>query len=944
MTTLQMTVNTLGTWFKHQLSRLMEQRWLGKSLRAKMGVLVTTGLLGLMTIFGILAVSSARQATQRALNERLVLTQMSTETLDAMLYHIVDDMALYAQLFSMGVQNENIQEPLASLGKISVFHQPIYHLDESGKLITTSASLPPRIDWNEVPAVQSAFEGQESNISAWPQYEPGTVVVATPITDPFGEVSGVLATLLDLSDPNFFPVEHNFHSRNTGVIDLVDPAGQVVFSSNLERVLQNLTEDLILERLFVTQDGGVETCLGCSGATPDELSDEVVAFAPLSSVPLGVVIRQPAQEVFASVRRLVVWHTVLGAISMLGALVLVWVTTNSVINPLKTLNDAAQRMARGDLETPIDLLTGSWPFNRSRTDEIGTLGISLDNMRGRLKNSIDESNELNRSLDARVQERTAEAIAAQTEAQIARDDLQAIIDALSDEMIVINVEDRRIAQVNQACLSQNQDLGDITELTCQELFHDDHPCFTTNSVCPMDDVIKTGEPVRVTHLRAKLGDKQPAYLDIIASPLRNSKGEITRIVELVRDITEERTVSESLVRRNQQLAILNAVATTVGKSLDIKEILGLALKEVIQRTRVEIGAVFLLEDVLGQLNLMAHIGLSEDAAKMVSRFGMLDGGCGGVIDHGQLVVVPDITGYRGQRARALQKEQLTTLVHVPLTSRGRTLGSMCVGTHHFKEFGEIERKMLMAIGKQIGVAIENARLYAELQQKEQMRRELFRKAINVQEDERKRIARELHDDTSQALTALMFAAEEGLEIEDLDEVKVCLERIHTLTLQTLDGVHELLYDLRPSMLDHLGLMPAIRWFTESRLEPHGVRVNISEYNNSCRLLPEAEIAIFRVVQEAVTNISRHAGARNVKICCDLKAEMAKIEISDDGIGFDPSLVSLSPDTGQGFGLLGMSERLELVGGSFVINSSPGEGTCIDIRVPLHGNGRRENLA
>jgi len=123
-----------------------------------------------------------------------------------------------------------------------------------------------------------------------------------------------------------------------------------------------------------------------------------------------------------------------------------------------------------------------------------------------------------------------------------------------------------------------------------------------------------------------------------------------------------------------------------------------------------------------------------------------------------------------------------------------------------------------------------------------------------------------------------------------------------------------------------------------------VRVNISEYNNSCRLLPEAEIAIFRVVQEAVTNISRHAGARNVKICCDLKAEMAKIEISDDGIGFDPSLVSLSPDTGQGFGLLGMSERLELVGGSFVINSSPGEGTCIDISVPLHGNGRRENLA
>jgi signal transduction histidine kinase len=511
-------------------------------------------------------------------------------------------------------------------------------------------------------------------------------------------------------------------------------------------------------------------------------------------------------------------------------------------------------------------------------------------------------------------------------------------------MIVINVGDRRIVQANQACWERNKSLGEITKLTCLELFHDDHPCYRPDSACPIDEVIETGESVRITHTRSKPGKTHAVYLDIIASPLRDAHGKITRIVELVRDITEERSLSDSLVRRNQQLAILNAVATTVSKSLDIKEILGRALKEVIQRTKVEIGAVFLMEEVLGQLNLMAHFGLSEEAANMVAQFGMLDGACGGVVDHGQLVVVPDITGCRGQRAHTLRKEKLTTLVHVPLTSKGYTLGSMCVGTRQFKEFGDNEQKMLMAIGKQIAIAVENARLYAELQQKEQMRKELFRKAINAQEDERKRIARELHDDTSQALTALMFAAEEGLEIDDLGEIKTCLERIHTLTRQTLDGVHELLFDLRPSMLDHLGLMPAIRWFAKSRLEPHGVRVSIKEDNNSCRLIPEAEIALFRVIQEAITNINRHAGARNVEISCDSTSDWAQIGISDDGIGFDPADVTLSPETGHGLGLLGMRERLELVGGDFEISSIPGEGTSIDIRVPHHRNGKGENLA
>jgi signal transduction histidine kinase/PAS domain-containing protein len=941
MTTLQTTVKAFDSWCKCQIKRLLGERWLDLGLRAKMGALVTIGLLGLMTIFGVLAVKSARQATQQALNERLILTRMSADALDTMLLHTIDELALFAQLPFLVSVSDFEQKPDINSHPLFVFHQPVYYFNANGELIAASDPNADSIPWEDCLAIQSAIEEHTTSIAAWPQYQPGIVAIATPTWDSSGESAGVLVALLDLEDPTFFPMENDFETSQSGVVDIVDREGMIVFSSQEERVLQDLTEETILNYMFAKQRDGVETCLGCTGSRPAELSGEVVAFAPLSTMSLGIVIRQPAEEVFLSVRRLVVWHTLLGLFSMVGALGLVWATTNSVIVPIQSLTDAAQRIAEGDLNTPIDPLIESWPSSRPRRDEIGALGDSFDSMRVRLKTSLDEVQALNRDLDVRVRERTGQAIVAQKEAQRAHDDLQAVIDSLSDEMIVINVADHRVEKVNRACLEKYNYLGDITELSCFELFHDGFPCEAPNCTCPLGQVLESGEASRTTHIRHQPDSDDPIYLDIIASPLRDTLGRITRIVEMVRDVTEERVVRESLLRRNQQLAILNAVATTVSQSLDIEEILGRALDEVIQRTGIDIGAIFLMEDAIGELNLIAHRGLSTQAAQMVSKLGMMDGSCGGILEHGQVVVVPDISSYRGRRARTLQDESISTLVHVPLTIKGCTLGSMCVGTQQLREFGENEQEMLVAIGNQIAVAIDNARLYAELQQKELLRKELFRKAINAQEEERKRIARELHDDTSQALTALMFAAEEGLEIGDLDEIKNSLQRMHTLTRQTLDGVHKLLFDLRPSMLDHLGLMPAIRWFAKSRLEPQGVRVEIQEDNHSCRLLSEVEIALFRVVQEAITNVARHSGARIVQISCNLTSDRVRIDIRDDGIGFDPNQIALSPETGHGLGLLGMSERLELVEGELQISSVPGQGTSIHIRVPLNGNQRRE---
>ncbi|MCX7668959.1 MAG: GAF domain-containing sensor histidine kinase, partial [Anaerolineae bacterium] len=279
-------------------------------------------------------------------------------------------------------------------------------------------------------------------------------------------------------------------------------------------------------------------------------------------------------------------------------------------------------------------------------------------------------------------------------------------------------------------------------------------------------------------------------------------------------------------------------------------------------------------------------------------------------------------------------EKLSTLVHVPLVAKGSTLGSMCGATRREREFDAAARDLLYAIGSQIAVAIENARLYAELQRRERLRGELLHKIIAAQEEERKRIARDLHDETSQTLTALLYAVDEALELTDTAEIRQMLYNMRTVAQRTLDGVHKLIFDLRPSMLDHLGLVPALRWFAHSRLEPANVRVTIEDIHAPRRLPNEVETALFRVIQEAITNIARHALARNVRIVFEAQGDAVAITIEDDGIGFDMVSVTLSPDSGRGLGLLGMQERIELLGGHFHIDSAPGFGTRIHISVPV----------
>jgi PAS domain S-box-containing protein len=224
---------------------------------------------------------------------------------------------------------------------------------------------------------------------------------------------------------------------------------------------------------------------------------------------------------------------------------------------------------------------------------------------------------------------------------------------------------------------------------------------------------------------------------------------------------------------------------------------------------------------------------------------------------------------------------------------------------------------------------------------ELVRSQLIRKVIDAQEDERKRIARELHDETSQSLAALVVGIKtvETMVRTRESGAELVLEDLKDGANAALKELHHIIYDLRPSLLDDLGLIPALRWYTDAKLAEHGIEAVMEVTGTPRRLSPEIEIAVFRIVQEAYTNILKYSGASRASLMMDYGIKTLTIAIEDDGCGFDVGSVLDNPNR-RGLGLLGMRERVELLDGNFTIQSSVNSGTKIDACIPVKGGKAR----
>jgi len=223
----------------------------------------------------------------------------------------------------------------------------------------------------------------------------------------------------------------------------------------------------------------------------------------------------------------------------------------------------------------------------------------------------------------------------------------------------------------------------------------------------------------------------------------------------------------------------------------------------------------------------------------------------------------------------------------------------------------------------------------ELNALNRVRRQLLAKTISAQEEERKRLARALHDDSAQTLTAVLMTlktAEDALPAAP-DGALRSLGRSRSQVEMALREIREAIMDLRPSALDDLGLAAAVRWYADEHLRPLGIKVTFEIGGDEQRATGAAATAIFRIVQEAVNNVARHSGARRARIALEFGPSAVLTIVEDDGTGFDPEGLRQPQESGRGLGLLGMRERAELFSGDVEIESSAGQGTSVRVRIP-----------
>jgi signal transduction histidine kinase len=211
---------------------------------------------------------------------------------------------------------------------------------------------------------------------------------------------------------------------------------------------------------------------------------------------------------------------------------------------------------------------------------------------------------------------------------------------------------------------------------------------------------------------------------------------------------------------------------------------------------------------------------------------------------------------------------------------------------------------------------------------------LSRSLIGAQEAERHQLARELHDEIGQALTAVGLKLDALLDEDPNPEQREHITEASGVVKHAIDQVRDLSLDLRPSILDDLGLVAALRWYVRRQAEQTGLEIELDAQQLDTRPAPEVETACFRIVQEALTNVARHARARRVKVEVADKGGRVECVVRDDGQGFDVERAQEGARRGGTFGLNSMEERAELAGGTLQLSSTPGRGTEVRARLPL----------
>jgi len=409
-----------------------------------------------------------------------------------------------------------------------------------------------------------------------------------------------------------------------------------------------------------------------------------------------------------------------------------------------------------------------------------------------------------------------------------------------------------------------------------------------------------------------------------------------------RRTVEVEALNVQLRATTSELSALVEMSRTLSSTIELDRVLHYALYQIVNSFEEACCSAIFFKRAGGALELAQEY--RSASGEVLATSALLEAVARRTVDSGQAVGV----GRDGQIAvldfdpegiaQPKDPSAVYQVLGVPLVAQGGIVGGLVMSVvSEEKPFRIQDLNLLAAFSRQVTAFIENARLYKIVQEREVRLEELVRQLVNAQEGERQRIARELHDETGQKLTALamgLAVIEASLGSDDPAGAKQLVHNLRDLSNQAISELRNVMSDLRPALLDDLGLVPALRSYVQQYAARYPeMHVTLSADRPSQRLLPEYETVLFRVAQEALTNVARHAHATEVSVLLTHLPDLARLEVSDNGIGFDPLALGRLV-SGSGLGLVGMQERVTLVGGTCRIESAPGQGTRVVVDLPV----------
>ncbi|WP_199177969.1 GAF domain-containing sensor histidine kinase [Mycobacterium hubeiense] len=387
-----------------------------------------------------------------------------------------------------------------------------------------------------------------------------------------------------------------------------------------------------------------------------------------------------------------------------------------------------------------------------------------------------------------------------------------------------------------------------------------------------------------------------------------------------------------LVDAEDELALLRELIQAASSGPGVEPLAAAAARMITAATASDVCFVHVLDDTERSLTLAgATPPFDSEVGKI--RLPLGQGISGWVASHREPVVITEDkeSDPRYMPFQSLRGSDFTSMVSVPMeTDPGGLVGVLNVHTVARREFTERDVELLLVIGRLIAGALHQARLHRQLVARERAHENFVEQVIEAQEIERRRLAGDIHDGISQRLITLSYwldAATRG--IDDPDTVAEQLGKARELVDLTLAEARAAISGLRPPVLDDLGLAGGLASLARS-IPEIDMEVELAE-----RRLPDhIELALYRIAQECLQNIVKHANAKRARLTFAVDEDIARLEIVDDGVGFDTFEHPLGSDEMGGYGLLSMAERAEIVGGRLNIRSRPGSGTAVTATIPL----------